>query len=130
MEKVKYAVVPRFTIIRKGKMLDFGLIENQFSNWIKQFTDQGYVISRNTTISAILEPGCFYRLILRRKTEFIVLLLLNFSKAIRQLITTIELLQLFRLRSKNFQKRNRKNWTGLIGDLPFLKDTAKNLSSL
>ena len=70
MQKVKYAVVPRFTIKKKGKILDVDSIEHQFGDWIRQYTSQGYVIGRNTTIAAVLEPGCFARLILQKKVEF------------------------------------------------------------
>jgi hypothetical protein len=85
MERIRYAVIPRFVVKKKGRVLDFANIEEQFTNWIKQYTQQLYVIRRNTTISAILEPGCFSRIFLKKKIEFVDFAAIEFQQSDRAL---------------------------------------------
>ncbi|MBN1347796.1 hypothetical protein JXJ21_00145 [candidate division KSB1 bacterium] len=81
MKSIKYAVVPKFVVRKKGKLIDFVYIEEQFRNWIKQFSEQGYVISRDTSISAMLEPGCFNRFVRGEKAAFIDFAAIEFQKS-------------------------------------------------
>lgn len=71
MQRFKYAVVPRFVMREKGGLIDVLSIEQQFNDWIRNYTSQGFVVYRNTAIGAVLEPGCLARLLFRRKVEFI-----------------------------------------------------------
>jgi len=71
MEKIKYAVLPQFQVKKIGKHFDLTDIDARFNEWVKRYTDQGYVINRPATLLGIVEPGCFQKLILRKQSEYL-----------------------------------------------------------
>lgn len=108
MEKIKYAVIPRFVVKKKGKVLDVANIEKQFTDWIKKYTSQGYVISRNTTLSAILEPGCLSRLLLRKQVAFVDFPALEFQASDKAIDYKYRVAPEFAVKAKKLKKKEKK----------------------
>lgn len=108
MEKIKYAVLPRFTMKKKGKVIDTESIETEFRNWIKQYTAQGYIISRPTSLLAVMEPGCFSRLILKEKVAFVDFSALEFKKSDEKLDYHYQIAPHFVVKSQRISKKEKK----------------------
>ena len=108
MEKIKYALIPRFDVRMKGLVIDYEEIERQFREWIKQYTENGYVIKRETTISGTLEPGCFRRLILHEKLTFIDFAALEFQKSDKAIDYGYHITPTFFVKSKKLSKKEKK----------------------
>jgi hypothetical protein len=108
MAKVEYSVIPRFTVRRKGKVLDIADIERQFTEWIKTYTDRGLIISRNTTISAILEPGCLARILLQKKVDFVDFAALEFQAAPEKVAYEYRIAPIFSVKAKRLKSKEKK----------------------
>jgi len=122
MQKVKYAIVPRFTVRKKGKILDVESIEQQFGDWIKQYTGQGYVIGRNTTIAAVLEPGCFARLILQKKVEFTDFEAIEFHPCEQAVDYVYRIAPIFIVKSRKLKTKEKKKISGFDAGLALFEE--------
>ena len=125
MEKIKYAVLPRFTIRKKGKVIDTTFIESDFTDWIKRYSDQGYVINRPTSLLAIMEPGCFSRLILREKVAFVDFAAIEFKMSDKKLDYHYRIAPNFIIKSQKITRKEKKiakNDPGKFGMILFEKN--------
>jgi len=108
MEKIKYAVLPRFTIRKKGKIIDTTSIESDFTEWIKSYSEQGYVINRPTSLLAIMEPGCFSRLIFREKVSFVDFAAIEFKMSDKKSNYHYRIAPHFIVKSKKITRKEKK----------------------
>ena len=124
MEKIKYAVLPRFQVNKIGKYFDLIGVESRFKEWVKRYTDQGYIISRPATLLGILEPGCFERVVFKRQAEYLGFPSLELIQNDAALDYSYHLAPLFKMKCKKMtraEKSQTKKSPGLFGYVLFEK---------